>query len=64
VSNPTPLPKIGAPGTRALRSAGYHSQEDLNGAGRTVLLELHGMGPRAIQLLEEAMAANAMSLSD
>lgn len=64
VSNPTPLPKIGAPASRALQSAGYRSVEDLHGASRTMLLTLHGVGPRAIQLLEEAMAANAMSLAD
>jgi len=64
VSNPTPLPKVDVSATPVLRSAVYHSQEDLSGASRTALLELHGMGPRAIHLLEEAMAANAMSLSD
>jgi hypothetical protein len=64
VSTPTPLPKIGAPATRALQSAGYVSVESLDGASRTMLLGLHGVGPRAIQILEKAMVANALSLSD
>jgi len=64
VSHPTPLPRIGAPATRALKSAGYHSLDDLHGASRTMLLTLHGVGPRAIQLLDEALAANAMALAD
>ena len=64
VSDPPPLPKIGAPATRALRSAGYHSLEDLDGASRRMLLDLHGVGPRALQVIDEAMSATTLSLAD
>jgi hypothetical protein len=64
MSESTPLPKIGAPATRALNAAGFHSIEDLDGASRSSLLALHGVGPRAIRILDEAMAGSALSLSD
>jgi len=64
VSSSTPLPNIGAPATGALRNAGFYSLEDLEGVSRAMLLALHGVGPRAISLLDEAMAAIALSLSD
>lgn len=64
MSEPTPLPKVGAPATRALDRAGYHSLEDLDGVSRTSLLTLHGVGPRAIRILDEAMSERALSLSD
>ena len=60
----TALPKIGAPATRALTAAGYHCLEDLAGSSRTTLLALHGVGPRAIRLLDEAMAEHGLSFTD
>lgn len=64
MSDPTPLPKIGAPATRALTAAGYTCLEDLDGASRAALLSLHGVGPRAIRILDEAMATTALALDD
>ncbi len=64
MSEPTPLPKIGAPAARALNGAGYHSLENLDGVSRTALLALHGVGPRAIRILDEAMSARGLSLTD
>ena len=64
MSDPTPLPKIGAPATRALTAAGYLSLEDLDGVSRADLLALHGVGPRAIRILDETMSTTALSLAD
>jgi hypothetical protein len=64
MSEETVLPKIGAPATRALNSAGYHTLEDVHGVSRTSLLALHGVGPRAIRILEEALAEAGYSLAD
>jgi hypothetical protein len=58
------LPKIGAPATRALNAAGYHSVEDLDGVSRASLLALHGVGPRAIRILDEAMREDGLSMAD
>jgi hypothetical protein len=62
VSQATPLPRIGAPATRALTAAGYHCLEDLDGASRSILLALHGVGPRTVQILEEALSAGSLTL--
>src|SRR5690606_27407926 len=64
VSTSTPLPKVGAPATRALTAAGYQFLEDLDGQSRTALLALHGVGPRAIRLLDQALAELGLSLVD
>ena len=63
MSRSTPLPRIGAPATRALAAAGYATLEDLDGVSRTMLLGLHGVGPRAINLLDEAMAEEGLALA-
>ncbi|HET7902331.1 MAG TPA: hypothetical protein VFL59_14195 [Candidatus Nanopelagicales bacterium] len=52
----TPLPRIGAPATRALASIGITSLEDVAGRRTEDLLALHGFGPRAVGILTEALA--------
>jgi hypothetical protein len=56
------LPKIGAPATRALASAGYTSLRQLAGVPRSELEKLHGMGPKALGILEAALAEHGLSL--
>jgi 3-deoxy-D-arabino-heptulosonate 7-phosphate (DAHP) synthase len=57
------LPKIGAPATRALNAAGYQSLRQLAGVRRTELAQLHGMGPKALRILQEALEEHGLSLS-
>lgn len=52
----TALPKVGAPATRALKGAGHESLESLAGARQDDLLALHGLGPRAVRIITEALA--------
>jgi hypothetical protein len=52
----TELPKVGAPAARALQGAGHDSLESLAGASQQDLLALHGLGPRAARIIEEALA--------
>ncbi|HAM01159.1 MAG TPA: DNA-binding protein [Acidimicrobiaceae bacterium] len=60
----TNLPRgIGAPATRALTAAGYSTLEQLNGVSATELKRLHGFGPRALRILEEALREHGYSLS-
>ncbi|MFD1717098.1 DNA-binding protein [Georgenia deserti] len=47
--------RIGRPATGALLAAGYRTVGDLP-ADLGELLELHGVGPRAVRLLREARA--------
>ncbi|HVL22780.1 MAG TPA: hypothetical protein VM450_01765 [Thermomicrobiales bacterium] len=52
----TPLPKIGAPATRALAAIGVTTVEQLSAYTEQELLALHGVGPRAIRILAPVMA--------
>lgn len=57
------LPKgIGAPATRALTLAGYTELAQLAGVPARQLLALHGVGPKAVRLLREALEAQGLSL--
>jgi hypothetical protein len=56
------LPRIGAPATRALAGAGYTELGQLAGVPAAELLRLHGMGPKAIRLIREALEARGLSL--
>ena len=51
----TGLPNVGTPATRALEAAGYRSLESLAGASQDELLDLHGFGPRAARIIDEAL---------
>ena len=58
------LPNIGAPATRALTAAGYTSLTQLVGVSANALTALHGVGPKAIRILREALAAEGRSLGE
>lgn len=57
------LPKIGAPATRALHSAGYTELRQLEGVRRSDLAELHGMGPKALGIIQDALTEHGLGLS-
>lgn len=54
---------IGAPATRALNNAGYRSLEQLAGVAENDLLALHGVGPKAIRILREALTKQGLDFS-
>ncbi|MEU8299630.1 DNA-binding protein [Micromonospora sp. NPDC048909] len=56
------LPKIGAPATRALHAAGYTTLRQLAGIPRSDLAGLHGMGPKALGILQAALEQHGLSL--
>ncbi|KXK59101.1 DNA-binding protein [Micromonospora rosaria] len=57
------LPKIGAPATRALNAAGYTTLRQLAGVPRADLAWLHGMGPKALNIIETALEQHDLRLS-
>ncbi|TFD16788.1 DNA-binding protein [Cryobacterium sp. TMT4-10] len=57
------LPKVGAPATRALQAARYIELRQLAGLRRSDLAALHGIGPKALGILEAALKEHAFSLS-
>jgi DNA-directed RNA polymerase alpha subunit len=60
----TPLPKAGKPATAAVQNAGVHSLEDLTRFTEAELLALHGVGPKAIRIWKDALAARGLSLAE
>lgn len=62
--NKTPLPNIGSPATRALNSAGIKYLEDLKFHSENSLEGMHGVGPKAVRILKQALAEAGLSLSD
>ena len=48
---------VGMPALRALAGAGFTDIDSLDGASVSRLLALHGMGPKAISVLRETLAA-------
>lgn len=59
----SPLPAIGAPATRALQAAGVDRLADLAAWSERDLLALHGMGPKAVDLLREHLAAGGLTFT-
>ncbi|MEZ4541456.1 MAG: DNA-binding protein [Chloroflexota bacterium] len=56
-------PGISQPALRALLEAGYTSLEHLTAITAADALALHGMGPKGIRLLREALAARGLSFA-
>lgn len=54
---------LGSPARRALAAAGYTRLDQLAGVTGGELLRLHGMGPKAMQRLVDALAARGWSLA-
>ncbi|MFN8411135.1 MAG: DUF1801 domain-containing protein [Anaerolineales bacterium] len=55
------FPKIGAPATRALETAGYSHLEQLTKVTEADLSQLHGMGSKALGILRAALKEKGLS---
>ena len=58
-----PLPKTSAPAQRALDGIGVAALEDLTRFTEADLLALHGMGPKAVRILRDALAGHGLSFA-
>ena len=56
------LPKIGKPATRALAAIGITRLDQVARLTRADLLAIHGVGPKAVGILEDALSARGASL--
>lgn len=54
---------LSKPAQRALAAAGYTRLEQLAAVSEADLLKLHGMGPKALGQLRQALAAKGMSFA-
>ncbi|HLZ58139.1 MAG TPA: DNA-binding protein [Ktedonosporobacter sp.] len=55
---------LAKPAQRALAGAGYWRLEQFTRVSEADLLKLHGMGPRALGLIREALAARDLAFAD
>jgi Bacterial RNA polymerase, alpha chain C terminal domain len=56
------LPKLSAPATRALQGAGLTTLRQVADVPREELARLHGMGPKALEIIDEALAEHGLEL--
>lgn len=54
---------IGRPATRALALKGYTALEQLTDVSERELLALHGVGPKAVRVLREALAEHGLAFA-
>lgn len=57
------FPKISEPATRALSNAGLYRLEQLTKVTEADLLKLHGLGPKAIRILNEVLKEKGLSFA-
>jgi hypothetical protein len=55
---------LAKPALRALTNSGYMRLEQLSKVSEAKLKQLHGMGPKAIDQLREALEARGLSFND
>src|SRR5215212_4274051 len=58
------FPKTSAPAERALLQAGYSRLKQLTKVTEAELARLHGMGPKALRILREALEEKGMSFAE
>ncbi|KQM82586.1 hypothetical protein [Agromyces sp. Leaf222] len=58
------LPPLGRPANSALLLAEITSLEQVAATGRRALLAMHGVGPKAIRLLAEAIDAHGLEFAN
>jgi hypothetical protein len=56
-------PKLAKPAQRALAQAGYSDLQQLAGVRERDLAKLHGMGPKALGQLREALAEHDLAFA-
>lgn len=58
------FPKISQPALRALHGAGHHTLRDLTTVRQADLGQLHGMGPKALGILRDALAERGLGFAE
>jgi DNA-directed RNA polymerase alpha subunit len=57
------LPKISKPATRNLTNAGFTRLEQFTKVTEADILKLHGVGPKAVRILNEALKEKGLSFA-
>lgn len=58
------FPKLSQPAQRALAGAGIRKLQDLTRFSEAEIKRLHGMGPKALGQLRQALADRSLSFAD
>jgi predicted flap endonuclease-1-like 5' DNA nuclease len=58
------LPPIGRPATSALLTAGITTPAQVATRSRRELLDMHGVGPKAVTILTGALAEHGLTFAD
>lgn len=58
------LPPIGRPANSALLAAGIGSLAEVAACSPSELLAMHGVGPKAVRILEAALEAQGLRFAD
>jgi len=58
------LPRIGTPASRGLGAAGFTTLRQLAGIPREDLAKLHGVGPKALNIIEAALNEYGLGLKE
>jgi predicted flap endonuclease-1-like 5' DNA nuclease len=58
------LPNIGGPATRALAGAGITQLQQLTRWSEADLAKLHGVGPKAVRILREALRERGLAFAE
>ena len=56
--------RLGQPARRALAGAGYVTLKQLTQVSEAELKKLHGMGPKAVEQLRQALETKGLSFAD
>lgn len=59
--NGNDLPKIGAPATRAVNGIGITRLEQFTKYSEDEIMQLHGMGPNAMNVIKQALSEKGLS---
>lgn len=65
-NNPTPeseLPKMSKPANRELQNAGFYRLEQFTSVSESDILKIHGVGPKAVRILNEALKEKGLSFA-
>jgi DNA-directed RNA polymerase alpha subunit len=55
------FPNIGSPARRALEHEGYTTLKQLTKLSEAKLLQMHGVGPKAVRILKETLKEKGLS---
>ena len=57
------LPNMSKPANRSLHNAGYYKLEQFTQVTESEILKIHGVGPKAVRILNEALKEKGLAFA-